>query len=111
MTEEQTNSPEPTPAADGDRDEFTALIARVQTAAENGEPVAHVRMQLVQDGVEPHTADAIVERVYNREDAPLSTRHRVPVRGDGANGWFVWIGILLFVNLLSWLFDWSFWIW
>lgn len=25
-------------------------------------------------------------------------------------GWLVWIGILLFINLLSWIFDWSFWV-
>ena len=25
-------------------------------------------------------------------------------------GWIVWIGILVIVNLLSWLFHWPFWI-
>ena len=25
-------------------------------------------------------------------------------------GWFVWIGLLLLINLLSWMFNWSFWI-
>ena len=30
--------------------------------------------------------------------------------GSGAMGWLVWIGLLGFVNLLSWLFGWSFWI-
>ncbi len=29
---------------------------------------------------------------------------------DGAGGWVVWIGVLILVNLLSWMFDWSFWI-
>jgi hypothetical protein len=28
----------------------------------------------------------------------------------GAGGWLVWIGLLILVNLLSWLFDWSFWV-
>lgn len=29
---------------------------------------------------------------------------------DSGMSWLVWIGILLFVNLLSWIFDWSFWV-
>lgn len=24
--------------------------------------------------------------------------------------WLIWIGILLLINLLSWIFDWSFWV-
>jgi hypothetical protein len=28
----------------------------------------------------------------------------------GAGGWLVWIGLLILVNFLSWLFDWSFWV-
>lgn len=30
--------------------------------------------------------------------------------GSGAGGWLIWIGILALVNLLSWIFDWSFWL-
>ena len=28
----------------------------------------------------------------------------------GAGGWLVWIGLLILVNFLSWLFDWPFWV-
>ncbi len=28
----------------------------------------------------------------------------------GGGGWLVWIGVLLFINLLSWVFDWPFWV-
>jgi len=31
-------------------------------------------------------------------------------KGGGGGGWMVWIGILLLINLLSWAFDWSFWV-
>ncbi len=24
--------------------------------------------------------------------------------------WVIWIGLILFFNLLSWIFDWSFWV-
>ena len=24
--------------------------------------------------------------------------------------WVVWIGVLILINFLSWMFDWSFWI-
>ncbi len=30
--------------------------------------------------------------------------------GDGCIGWLIFIGILGFINLLSWIFDWSFWV-
>lgn len=30
--------------------------------------------------------------------------------GGGCFGWVAWIGILLFINFLSWLFDWPFWV-
>jgi len=30
---------------------------------------------------------------------------------EGAGGgWLVWIGVLVLINFLSWMFDWSFWI-
>jgi hypothetical protein len=29
---------------------------------------------------------------------------------NGCLGWLIWIGILLLINLLSWIFDWSFWV-
>ncbi len=28
----------------------------------------------------------------------------------GCGSWLIYIGILLFINLLSWIFDWSFWV-
>ncbi len=31
-------------------------------------------------------------------------------KGGGCVGWLVFIGILLIINFLSWVFDWSFWI-
>ena len=27
-----------------------------------------------------------------------------------AGSWLIWIGLLLLINLLSWIFDWSFWV-
>jgi hypothetical protein len=31
-------------------------------------------------------------------------------KGGGMMGWVVFIGILLLVNLLSYIFDWPFWV-
>jgi len=30
--------------------------------------------------------------------------------GSSGFGWIIWILLLLGINLLSWIFDWSFWI-
>jgi hypothetical protein len=29
---------------------------------------------------------------------------------SGGSGWLLWIGVLILINFLSWLFDWSFWV-
>lgn len=29
---------------------------------------------------------------------------------SGRASWLIWIGLLLLINLLSWIFDWSFWV-
>jgi hypothetical protein len=29
---------------------------------------------------------------------------------SAGGGWLVWIGLLILINVLSWLFDWSFWV-
>jgi hypothetical protein len=92
----------------GAPDELAEMIARAQTAADNGDSPRKIRMQLVQEGMDPDAADAIVQRVC--DDRPLSSRHRVPASSGGGNSWAVWIGILVLINGLSWLFDWPFWI-
>ena len=30
--------------------------------------------------------------------------------GGGFGGLLIWVGLLLFINLLSYLFNWSFWV-
>ena len=93
-------------------DDLPEIIARVQAAAENGEPQSRVRMQLVQEGVDAETADVIIERVY-KPTVPLSRRHRSSASGSESGGgmsWLIWIGLLGLINLLSWLLDWPFWI-
>jgi len=31
-------------------------------------------------------------------------------KGSGGLGWLIWIGALLVINLLSYLFNWGFWL-
>ena len=33
-----------------------------------------------------------------------------PSSDSGAGGWLTWIGLLLLVNFLSYVFDWPFWV-
>jgi hypothetical protein len=99
-------------------DDLAALVAQVQAAADSGELPSRIRMRLVVEGVEPETADAIVARVYHAQ--PLSERYREASRdrvarihreegGSGAS-WMFWVGGLVVLNVLSWLFHWGFWI-
>lgn len=41
----------------------------------------------------------------------MSNQEHQKQGGDGLPGWVIWIGILLLINLLSYIFDWPFWIW
>lgn len=100
-------------------DDLEALIARVQVAQQDGESHSSVRMQLVQEGVDPNIADTIVERVYS--DAPLSERDQDSSRRAASSataggrtdewGWLLWVGGLIAINGLSYFMDWGFWIW
>ena len=48
----------------------------------------------------------VVGGLQNREDWMADKEGG----GGGAMSWLIWIGLLGLINLLSWLFDWPFWI-
>ena len=105
MTEQDDSS-----AGDADRDDLADLIASAQESAENGESPAHVRIGLIQNGVDGDAADAIVDRVFADRDTPLSERHREVAAASVSNSWMFWIGGLILINVCSWIFDWPFWL-
>ena len=53
-----------------------------------------------------------IARIYGLANAMAGGQERQPARsqGNGAPGWLIWIGILVGINVLSYLFNWGFWI-
>lgn len=70
---------------------------------QNGLSSAEVESKLVEQGLDKESAGAVVKNLNDY----LAGKND----GDGgAMGWLVWIGILIGINLLSYIFDWPFWI-
>ena len=93
-----------------DQQELDELAALVAKSLDEGEKHADISTQLVNHGWEQEAADEFVGRIALQ----LASAKHVPAQsndsGGGAMGWLVWIGVILFINLLSWLFKWPFWI-
>ncbi|MBC8350490.1 MAG: hypothetical protein H8E66_00790 [Planctomycetes bacterium] len=92
-----------------DQQELDELAGLVAESLAKGEKPADVSKQLVSNGWEQDAADEFVASIGQH----LANAQRAAAQSDeggGGMGWLIWIGALLFINLLSWLFGWSFWI-
>lgn len=47
---------------------------------------------------------------YGYDNQPNYSYHDSGNDSSSIGGWVIWIGLLLFINFLSWIFDWSFWV-
>lgn len=93
-----------------DQQELRELAGVVAESLNKGEKPADISKQLVNSGWEQEDADGFVSSVAQH----LATAQRAAAHsnggGGGGMGWLIWIGALLFINLLSYLFNWPFWI-
>ena len=88
-------------ASDEDIEQFVSAVAD-QLAA--GVPQSEVVDQLVESGWEEDEARQLVQDIGRKVTAAGSSG------GGEGMGWLLWIGILVGVNVLSYLFDWPFWL-
>ncbi len=63
--------------------------------------------QLVENGWEKEDAEEFVGSIATQMAA---ARTRQKASGGGGTSWLIWIGLLLLINLLSYIFNWPFWI-
>lgn len=92
-------------------EEQQKLVGMVAESLAQGQKADEISAQLVNGGWEQEAADEFVASVAlhlasAQHDASESSRGG----GGEGMGWLLWIGALLFINLLSWLFDWPFWV-
>ena len=92
------------------QEELDALARLVAESLAKGEKAADISAQLVNSGWEQADADNFVARIALHLS---SAQHSRPVAASGeggAMGWLIWIGVILLINLRSFLFGWGFWV-
>ena len=88
--------------ADDEIEELTQVVANSLAKGEDPQAVAQ---QLIDSGWEPDQANAFVGSIHQHLLAAQT--------GSGKSesmGWLIWIGAILGINFLSWIFNWGFWI-
>jgi hypothetical protein len=91
------------------QEELNALARLVAESLAKGEKAADVSAQLVNSGWEQGEADEFVGRIALHL-ASAQDRAAKSNAGEGGMGWLIWIGAILFINFLSWVFNWPFWV-
>lgn len=89
-----------------DQAELAGLVAK---SLSEGQQPADIAKQLVDSGWKQQEADEFVGMIAQHLANAQQAAAR-PDSGGGGMGWLAWIGVLLFINLLSWLFNWPFWV-
>ncbi|MEM8666275.1 MAG: hypothetical protein AAGG48_02080 [Planctomycetota bacterium] len=90
-------------------DEIQALSQIVSNSLANGEDPEKVAQQLIDSGWEPDQAQHFVNSIHHQMHEEQRPQRTAAQRSESM-GWLVWIGAIVGINLLSWLFDWGFWI-
>jgi len=106
MSDEQLSSEDPRELDQTELDQLTHLVA---DSLAKGQKPAEISQQLVNSGWDQGEADGFVESIA----AQLASDQHVAAQSHGAGGgmgWLLWIGALLLINFLSWVFGWGFWI-
>ena len=88
-------------------DEIEALAMLVAENLQSGESPAEIVEQLVGNGWEENDAIGFVGSIQQQLSQPA--QYSQEGGGEGM-GWLLWIGGVLLINLLSYLFGWGFWI-
>ena len=89
-----------------DDDEIQALAELVAKNLGEGESAEEIAQQLVDNGWELDDALGFVGSIRRQLD---TAQQNTSAGGEGL-GWLVWVGGILLINLLSYLFNWGFWI-
>lgn len=90
-------------------DEIQDLTEAVATSLAEGENPQVVAQQLIDSGWEPDQANGLVESIQYQLQEMESVDRNAGGESE-VKGWLIWGGGILGINLLSWLFNWGFWI-
>ncbi len=86
----------------------TLELYRIATSMKKeGKTDYDIEQALLMKGLNQDEARKVISRA---NATTVSASGQDEEKGNGAWGWLLWLGLLGLVNLLSYLFDWSFWI-
>lgn len=91
-------------------EELNALAQLVAESLAKGEKAADISAQLVNSGWEQSEADNFVARIALHLSSAKHSRPAAASDDGGGMGWLIWIGALLLINFLSFVFGWGFWV-
>ncbi|PAY20209.1 hypothetical protein CKO51_07170 [Rhodopirellula sp. SM50] len=86
-------------------DEIQGLAEVVAKSLSEGEDPQTIAQKLVDSGWDPEEAASFVGSI---EHHMMHAQHAGG--GSEVQGWMLWGGGLIVINLLSWMFNWGFWI-
>lgn len=91
-------------------EETQQLAILVAEALTNGETHEKIVGDLTNNGFSEEDAIGFVAQIdYELNQIRVENEYQ-PQQGGEGTGWLIWIGVILGVNLLSWLMGWGFFI-
>ncbi|MGB1102998.1 MAG: hypothetical protein ACPG21_05160 [Crocinitomicaceae bacterium] len=86
------------------------LYLRIMHLKQEGKSNWEIEQELLMKGLDQEEAQTMISKT----EKALARQEAAPAQaeggGNGVAGWLIWIGVLILVNILSYAFDWPFWI-
>ena len=87
------------------------LYLRIMHLRNEGKSDWEIEQELLMKGLDQEEAQTMIAKTDKALARQASGEERASSGGGGgAAGWLIWIGVLILVNVLSYAFDWPFWI-
>jgi predicted acetyltransferase len=86
---------------------FEELVQHIAREIAGGTSPNDVVANMVENGWEEDDAREMVGSIAMRMSEAAAAQEE---SGGGGGGWLLWIGIIIGINVLSYIFNWPFWI-
>ena len=91
------------------QEQFEALVWSIGQGLSEGKSQAEIVNEIVDDDADDEARHQAGELVFNVANS-MAESAVVHSDGDGIASWGIWIGVIVFINVLSGIFDWPFWV-
>ena len=95
---------------DEDDEEIQLLVLSIRQALAEEQSQESIVDQILDGEDDKETRFNMTRLVSEVADTLSESDYSEQVESSGASGWMMWIGLLVFVNILSAALDWGFWV-